>query len=276
MATDSLISSSYFADLYHSGDGGVIYSINKKISIICCYFHNDYCTENGGCAFVQNGILCINKTLFKSCYSSAKTNGICGNALYIKEKELSFNESTTYLCGPSQTQYSDSSVYTYKAKTIINKYNATTNYGTEGAAGFSIDGLDGTFVKYSMIVDGHDGYMLESTFLYDVNNTNFVNCTSCTRNICYCSGDNLIRFVSCIFWNTGTLGLVCYSRTYTAIDCLSNSNLFSSVTNTGSIHITSLTMNYKCSSKIIRTCNIRRSNHLIKYCRIIIILLISY
>ena len=124
MTTDSLISSSYFADLYHSGDGGVIYSINKKISIICCYFHNDYCTENGGCAFVQNGILCINKTLFKSCYSSAKANGVYGNALCIKEKELSFNETTTYLCGPWQTQYSDSSADTYKAKLTMEQKNS--------------------------------------------------------------------------------------------------------------------------------------------------------
>ena len=259
---DSTISQAFFETFQRTGDGGVIYCEDKNLIIICCFFKNNFCSHEGGSIYMKNSALFVSKTIFRESYSTAKQNDVRGNAINLNANELHVNESVTFLCGPDSEKNSDSSINSFYSKVIVNAYNATNNYGIQGGSGVSIwYCLSDTLVLHSIFADGHDGFMIESSKLYNVNSTNFVNCTGCMNTVCYSSSNNMYIFDSCIFWNTGTKSLINNGYSLTLIDCLTNSNVIKGCTSTSNVRITSIKTNYKCNMKpIIKTCYRKRKS----------------
>lgn len=259
---DPTISQASFVNFQCTGDGGVICSEDKTLTVICCYFNNNFCTHEGGSIYMKNSALFISKTIFRESYSTAKANDIRGNAINLNANKLHVNMSVTFLCGPDSERHSDSSINSFNSRVIANEYNATNNYGIEGGSGISIFScLQDTLVIHSIFADGHDGYMIESSKLYNVNSTNFVNCSSCAHSVCYSSSDDLYIFDSCVFWNTGSKGLVNSGYSLTLINCLTNSQVITKCTTTSSVRITLIKTSYKCNrNPIIKTCRRRRDS----------------
>lgn len=199
----SKITSCNFENLHKIGNGGAIeISRNDIIHIMNCFFKGDVTSLFGGAFFLEVQSCELKKNYFLECYSSNLTNEVCGNAGFCKNSNCVIEHFTSYKCGPSETQHSDSSIrFNCPVKT---KYiNASMNYGISGASGISvIDKSLSSKIEYLNVVDPHDICAVESYYDITVYFSNFINTITADNYVFWCHKTNKMKFDSCRFVNT--------------------------------------------------------------------------
>ena len=224
MTSSVLVKSATFKNFDKSDNGGVFEISGRKFEIICCKFDENSVSRFGGCIYASDSNTSIINCYFHNCFSTAKTDNVCGNAVYVIKNEARIIDVSTYLCG-TQTYSSDSAIRIDNAKTIVDKMNSTMNYGYGGSSAISIQTCsEGTSAKYINECDGYDNSAIESVSnIYTVYTSNFINCTN-HNVICWIDRANTIAFDSCVFWNVGSKSNIA-TRNCTATNCISNTAL---------------------------------------------------
>ena len=123
----SHISYSVFEDFRKTGSGGVIEQDSLDIDITCSILQNNHASQYGGSIYITNCKLNIKQTSFSKSYSEAYRDGTTGNTIHQSQTELIISDASTYLCGPSSTQYSDSSIKVSKCLTKVSFLNCSAS-----------------------------------------------------------------------------------------------------------------------------------------------------
>ena len=258
----SVVAKSIFKEISNSGDGGVFRVTDKNLNITCCVFESTFCTNRGGSLFLSNCKLNINRTTFSRCYTSAYTNGIYGNSIYINQNSANLECISTYLCGPSAKLCSDSSIYVETCVTKIKFYNSSNNYGIGGSSAVRITySVDGSDVRYINSDASNDLVVFEScSNLVTIYNSNVVNITSANRYIYWTDKNNVIAFNGCIFWDCTVVNIACSNTQCTFTNCYSNS--ITGISTTTKKKLNEITFVIICTDekiiKIYHTCRINR------------------
>ena len=258
----SVVAKSIFKEISNSGDGGVFRVTGKNLNITCCVFESTFCTNQGGSLFLSNCKLNINRTTFLKCYTSAYTNNICGNSIYINQNSATLEYISTYLCAPSAKPCSDSSICVETCVTKIKFYNSSNNYGISGASAARITySIDGSDVRYINSDASNDllAFEVQKNPL-TIYNTNVVNITSANRYIYWTDANNVIAFNGCIFWDC-TVTRFAYSNTQcTFTNCYSNS--ITGISTTTEKKLNEITFAIICTDKkIIKTYHTCKTSH---------------
>ena len=258
----SVVAKSIFKEISNSGDGGVFRVTDKNLNITCCVFESTFCSNRGGSLFLSNCKFNINRTTFSRCYTSAYTNDICGNAIYINQNSATLEYISSYLCGPSDKQCTDSSVCVETCVTKVKFYNSSNNYGISGSSAikitYAVDGSDARCINSDA---SNDIVLFESWSKFmTIYNSNVVNITSSNRYIYWSDKNNVIAFNGCIFWDC-TVTRFAYSNTQcTFTDCYSNS--ITEISTTTEKKLNEITFVIICTDKkIIKTYHTCRTSH---------------
>lgn len=252
---------STFYNFAGSQYGSVFNILSFNCEVYCCHFEENSASISAGSIYLKDGSLKISKTSFKACYSTKHENEFYGNAVYIEGNPFTFEDTSTYLCGKTDTLSTDSSIAAKGAKTTVKNYNATTNYGIWGASAINIMSCqENTKVKYIQSIDGRDAHSVEvRSNKYCINNSNFINCTG-HSNLLWESANNLMTFDSCIFWNVGNV-ISQNSVEFIAINCVTNNNAITAMTYSSILNTNKVEVKLNCKR---RTCKIyKRNNNII-------------
>lgn len=258
-----MIRNSIFSNLGNVDNGGAICSSGRDLTIICCKFTLNYVTAQGGSIYFCEGVLNVSKTSFFECYSSANKNAVEGNAIRAIKKEVAMSDFSTFLCGMTDKLCSDSSISIESSKNDIRQYNATENYGVEGASFIQfLSCIDESFVEYCQAINCKDNYAITSVYnWYQACNCNFINTTHC-RSIVWQNTNNRITFVSCLFWNIGNPQISNAGYALTLTNCLANCET-SPTSTLSEFYPNKIIVNFKSckfASKI--TCYVKRRDEL--------------
>jgi len=245
MTKRSILSFSTFEGFSKTGNGGVFEISNSEVFINCCSFLTNSCTEHGGGFYMASSILHINKTSFEKCYSSAKTDGKEGNAIFYSGSSADINEISTFMCGISE-YYSDSSIAIFDSIGKTTNYNASTNYGIKGASGIRYSTpTEGSIIKFIQVIDSHDHTAIEiNSSPQTISSCNFLNFNN-NLYVLYENGNSLITLINCIFWDIEAQKFESNGYKYAAIDCYSN--CFSEINLTSSANINIISNNLYCN-----------------------------
>ena len=197
---DSLICDCIFRNLSKEGNGGAIdISFSITVEIFSCIFDTLQVNASGGSIFLSSsGALIHNCVFFKTCSIDYRNDASYGNALFIKKGETCFKQNSIYRCGYLEKVCTDSS-FKILSQSELNSYNASSNTGSEGGSGFSVEFSDCS-ISYINVVDSLDCYAVEN---FDRTNTyeyiNFINSTKVRKGIIFLSGDNVLTLKNCVF-----------------------------------------------------------------------------
>ena len=189
-------------DCHSSTNGGVMDISNKiSVNVICSFFTNNSCTHHGGCFYIFNSSTRILKSIFIGCYSSARSASYRGNAVNIDGNTCNhvIENSATYKCGPSAQESSDTAIFSTGTTKLL-LYNATNNYGTQGASGININsGSSQPTAKFITISTGYDTRFYEQAATdINIEKVNFINSTQNNDCLIYSNGCTTTA-ISCIF-----------------------------------------------------------------------------
>lgn len=221
-----------------STDGGVIYNTNKNMFISIKYSSFTHCSapKSGGCILSNIVSILIKNSLFNRCSVTNPVNGNYGNVLYIAESGfLRCNQISLCLCGESSSRCGDSSIIVKGTLHKINSYNASKNYGVNGASLFSSwNRVDGSFTKFMQDFDSHDYAVFES--LYEKWPCYYTNVISCTSSfyLIYSDPSYMIEFYNCLFINSMPKNNL-FTHTCNFFNCYSNNGFDNYMTRTSSI-----------------------------------------
>ena len=218
--------SAYFVDIYKDGSGGAIAVSDKQLLVSFSFFTNMSASLHGGSIFCNNSYCTIKKTCFYRSYSTKhEDNAGRGNAIYFTKYKITCDNINTRRCGPSSDLGCDSAIILIDCLVKNENYNASSNYGIGGTAGISVmSNVDDSFVKFMNVVDAYDSSAIESSRIYNVYYSNFINTKGCLRSFLWESGDNQINFVSCIFIQTHST-FSSWDRKYSAENCVSDESI---------------------------------------------------
>ena len=168
-----------FVDLNKEGCGGVInIQGNNEVFIKNCFFKNNRVSVSGGSFLLKVKSSILKKNKFIECFSSQRSNGYYGNAGVFNSGTTNIEHISTYKCGPSNTQYSDSAIKC-NSPTEAKYMNASKNYGISGGSSISITiNTNGSSVGFLNVVEPHDTTYIECRNNIDVFSSNFINTTS--------------------------------------------------------------------------------------------------
>ena len=263
------VKSTVFQSFAKSGNGGVFEVYGISLAVECCSFLSDHVASSGGCIYASECNVEIYRTSFEKCYTSAHTDEVSGNAVYVNKNKIVIDMVSTYQCGPASDLCSDSSIRASSVFAKVSNVNATDNYGFMGS---SVIGLDSAIidssVRYSQDVSGRDYTSMHSVDKhYYVYNSNFINQTSHSC-VCWSSKDYLLSFESCVFWNFGGItfcNCACNFKT-----CVSNGDV-SGVTKTD-VYSVNIIVFKKCRAAGTK---MRCSNNFVHYNIFMIFLIVS-
>ena len=230
---------SYFYDCHSLNSGGVMNITNENVNVICCFFTNNSCAQHGGCLYTQNCPTNVLKSIFIGCYSTAQNQNFRGNAMNMNGNSYNhyIENCVTYKCGPEPELSSDTAIFSTGITKLL-LYNASNNYGVEGASGINlnIDDRNGPphpTAKFVTISTGYDKRFYEQTRSdITLEHFNFINSTQNNDWIININTCNL-KAVSCIFYqmNIAIKGLGNFNNMYCVeyVDCSIDSTLSNTI-----------------------------------------------
>ena len=223
---------SYCYDCHSSTNGGVMEINNKIVNVRCSFFTNNSCNYHGGCFYTINSPTTILKSIFIGCYSTAYNANYRGNAVNIDGKTCNhvIDNTVTYKCGPSVQQSSDTAIFS-TGTTKVRLYNATNNYGTQGASGININsGSSQPTAKFITISTGYDKRFYEQAYTdISIEKVNFINSTQINDYI-IAPNTCIITVISCIFSQIDTTKTKLRSNNNVVFNgCTIDSSLASSI-----------------------------------------------
>ena len=224
--------SAYFVDIYKDGNGGAIEVSGKLLLVSFCFFTNLSVSTHGGSISCNNSYCKIKKSCFYRSYSTKHKNDAgFGNAIFANKHEIVCDNINIRKCGPSADLGSDSSFKTSNCLNKIENYNASCNYGLGGASGISIIGaIEVSSIRFMNVVDAFDSSAIESSKIYYVNNSNFINTKGCLRSFLWESANNQISFDTCIFIQSKSPFSSIHTITsntieYSAVNCIADESI---------------------------------------------------
>ena len=242
---------SHFEGFEKDGDGGVLSVENIDLTITCCSFTSNSATKNGGSIYLSKCHLNITKTEFYKSKSTANTDNIAGNALYLKEDILNIQDVSASLCSDSNDARSDSAIRSLSTNTTVKNYNASHNSGVGGASSISIHlSPVGSSVSYTNVYDVLDNCAIESwSSCYTVKFSNFIKFNPrYNKGIVAQKEANSFTFIQCSFFETDTLSITAYSESaLSIIDCYSD-RLLPSITQTTEFTTISIDFDIHCNN----------------------------
>ena len=247
-----ILSNSIFENIESDANGSHLLWESSTVQIFCCFFIENYAKQFGGSLYCTDSVTSVSKSLFYRCCSLAKTQDVWGNAIYQNGSSLNIEKTEISQCSYSDTKCSDSSMMIHNALGEINTYNGSFNHGFQGGSGFAFyNAKDGSKAKYSNLCGGVDHDMLETSFTsIDVIMTNIINCSHSTCIVAQSTND-LFKFNSCVFWDTGNILFSFSGLSFKAVNCISD-RAFGSLTQTIDIEIIEL--------KIAPVCIVTKTN----------------
>ena len=194
------IENSIFSGISKTGNGGVFEVSTKKLFVTFCFFNNITTTEHGGSIYCSNCVSDISLSCFYESYSTKYKNAVYGNAIFAYGNKFCASNLNVRKCGKSKTLCSDSSLKADSCLAKVGNFNSSCNYGREGCGGISyFDASEGSYVKYMHAVNSYDSFVIESSNIYTARLCNFYNNTGCLAGFLWQTGNNKIKFDSCIF-----------------------------------------------------------------------------
>ena len=171
---------SSFVGFNSSVSGGILSISKQKYNIFCCYFEEISTLKSDGSCFIHGSSGKISKTIFYRSYSTEHSSNVYfGNAVCSEYSSIYVDHCSTLLCGPSQELSTDSCFKLNNGYASISFFNATSNYGIDGASAINIDYSNPAPVfKYVSIVSGYDNRFVEIGVSYlQMEKSNFINST---------------------------------------------------------------------------------------------------
>ena len=218
------ISDSIYQNIVKIGKGGAILidSGDVILRIYSCRFEQIAITDSGGARYLNTTYNNIQGSFFyRTCSSGRNNDRIVGNALYIVNGESVFNNNEVSSCGYEPNQCTDSSIR-FNVKCELTNYNATSNIGRYGGAGFSLRYEPNSLIQYINIVDSHDDHACENQAIENkFEFMNVIKSEECNLGTIYLTVDNVLTLENCIFIDPHQI-FTTPKTVYKAINCYSN------------------------------------------------------
>ena len=222
-----MISYSCFSDLTADNGAAIFQNFPRNLNILCCIFHDNRVTTNGGSIYFEKGILNITNTAFTKSYSTAAANNVGGNALYQDSSETVFKHVSAYLCAIKREESGDSTFTLKGTDGKIEYLNSTSNSGHDGSSSISLYAKSSaSYAKFLNIIKPGDGYSIESMSLkYTVSKSNFVGFDQQINiAVVYEVQDGLFKFEDCCFFETNSIPFSFRGRKCEIVNCFSDYN----------------------------------------------------
>ncbi|EAX99875.1 hypothetical protein TVAG_425120 [Trichomonas vaginalis G3] len=205
-------------------NGGAISLISYNIESEIQYSLFSECSSSleGGAVYIKKLNTNFTNNIFRSCFSSLKSNDRYGNAIYNEESLSDLNESSFLSCGPDKNRRSDSCVFMKGNKFISMLNNGTNNYGSGGSGLVSFrSALTGTFVKFNQVYKCFDHYFIEIILCsYNATYSNYIDASE--QQYIFYVGIGTANFENCIFLNLSGKTIENSQGSYKFTDCFSN------------------------------------------------------